>query len=59
MKQKSHIEPKQGEMKNHHGLQRAKYWGLKKMNIQAILSGIVVNIKRLVTVNSCGYQNSS
>ena len=59
MKQRSHIEPKQGEMKRHHGLQRAKYWGLKKMNIQAILSGIVVNIKRLVTVNSCSYQNSS
>jgi len=59
MKQRSHIEPKQGEMKNNHGLKRAKYWGLKKMNIQAILSGTVVNIIRFVTVNSCGYQNSS
>jgi transposase len=56
MKQRSHIEPKQGEMKRHHGLQRAKYWGLPKMNIQATISAIVVNVKRLVTLNSCGYR---
>ncbi len=56
MKQRAHIEPKQGEMKRYHGLQRAKYWGLPKMNIQATISAIVVNVKRLVTVNSCGYR---
>jgi len=56
MKQRAHIEPKQGEMKRHHGLQRAKYWGLSKMNIQATLSAIVVNVKRLVTLNSCSYR---
>jgi transposase len=55
MKQRAHIEPKQGEMKRYHGLQRAKYWGLPKMNIQATISAIVVNVKRLVTLNSCGY----
>ena len=52
MKQRSHIEPKQGEMKRYHGLQRAKYWGLPKMNMQAIISAIAVNVKRLVTVSS-------
>src|SRR5665647_3051680 len=56
MKQRAHIEPKQGEMKRYHGLQRAKYWGLPKMNIQATISAIVVNVKRLVTLNSCGYR---
>lgn len=56
MKQRAHIEPKQGEMKRYHGLQRAKYWGLPKMNIQAAISAIVVNVKRLVTLNSCGYR---
>ena len=56
MKQRSHIEPKQGEMKRYHGLQRAKYWGLPKMNIQATISAIVVNVKRFVTLNSCGYR---
>ena len=56
MKQRAHIEPKQGEMKRYHGLQRAKYWGLPKMNIQATISAIVVNVKRLVTMNSCGYR---
>jgi len=56
MKQRAHIEPKQGEMKRHHGLQRAKYWGLPKMNIQATISAIVVNVKRFVTLNSCGYR---
>ena len=59
MKLRAHIEPKQGEMKRHHGLQRAKYWGLPKMNLQATISAIVVNVKRFVTMNSCGYQCSS
>ena len=45
-----------GEMKRYHGLQRAKYWGLPKMNIQATISAIVVNFKRFVTLNSCGYR---
>jgi transposase len=53
LKQRAHIEPKQGEMKRYHGLQRAKYWGLPKMNIQATISAIVVNVKRFITLNSC------
>jgi len=56
MKQRAHIEPKQGEMKRYHGLQRAKSWGLPKMNIQAAINAIVVNVKRFVTLNSCGYR---
>ena len=59
MKQRAHIEPKQGEMKRYHGLVRAKYWGLPKMNIQATISAIVVNVKRVITMNSCGYQLAS
>ena len=59
MKQRAHIEPKQGEMKRYHGLERAKYWGLPKMNIQATISAIVVNVKRVITMNSCSYQLAS
>jgi transposase len=59
MKQRAHIEPKQGEMKRHHGLQRAKYWGLPKMNIQATISAIAVNVKRFATMLSCGYKYGS
>ena len=56
LKQRSHIEPKQGEMKRYHGMERAKYWGIEKMNVQAIMTAITVNIKRLVTLNSCSCQ---
>jgi len=59
MKQRAHIEPKQGEMKRYHGLERAKYWGLPKMNIQATMSAIVVKVKRFITMNSYGYQLES
>lgn len=50
MKERSHIEPKQAEMKLLHGLARAKYWGLPKMNIQSIITGITVNVKRLANI---------
>ena len=56
LKQRSHIEPKQGEMKRYHGMERAKYWGIEKMNVQAIMTAITVNLKRLVTLNSCSCQ---
>ena len=42
------IERKQGEEKVHHGLDRARYWGLAKMKIQALLTATVVNLKRFV-----------
>jgi IS5 family transposase len=54
MKERSHIEAKHSEMKLLHGLARAKYWGLPKVNIQAIITGITVNVKRLANVISSG-----
>ena len=50
MKIRAHIEPKNAEMKRFHGLKRAIYRGLERVNIQAIYTAIVVNLKRLVTV---------
>lgn len=52
MRMRAHIEPKQGEMKRFHGLERAKFWGIEKLNVQALLTGIVVNLKRFVNVSS-------
>ena len=52
MKMRSHIEPKQAEMKRFHGLTRAIYRGLDRVNIQAIYTAIVVNLKRMVKVMS-------
>ena len=55
MKGRSQIEPKQGEMKRFHGMARAKFWGLTKLNIQAIITAITVNVKRFANVvgSSC------
>lgn len=60
MKERSHIEPKQAEMKLLHGLARAKYRGLPKMNIQSIITGITVNVKRLANIiGSVSYLKTS
>jgi transposase len=50
VKMRAHIEPKNAEMKRFHGLKRAFYRGLERVNIQAIYTAIVVNLKRMVTV---------
>lgn len=50
MKDRAHIEPKQAEMKRFHGMARAKYWGLSKVNIQFIITAITVNVKRFANV---------
>jgi IS5 family transposase len=50
MKERAHIEPKNAEMKRFHGMARARYWGLKKVNVQFIITAIVVNVKRLANV---------
>jgi len=42
---RSHIEPKQGEMKNLHGMKRAKFRRLEKVMIQNYMSAIVTNCK--------------
>lgn len=49
-KMRAHIEPKQAEMKRFHGLKRAIYRGLERVNIQALYTAMVVNLKRMVTV---------
>jgi transposase len=50
MKERAHIEPKHSEMKRNHGMVRARYWGLSKLNIQLIITAITVNVKRFVNV---------
>ena len=37
-------------MKRFHGMARARYWGLPKVNVQFIITAIVVNVKRLANV---------
>jgi transposase len=44
----SAIERKLGELVRHHGLRRARYWGLGKVLYQGLVTGLVVNLKRLV-----------
>jgi IS5 family transposase len=50
MKERAHIEPKNAEMKRFHGMARARYWGLTKVNVQFIITAIVVNVKRFANV---------
>ncbi|MCZ7362988.1 MAG: IS1182 family transposase [Candidatus Methanoperedens sp.] len=50
MKERAHIEPKHAEMKRFHGMARARYWGLPKVNVQFIITAIAVNVKRLANV---------
>lgn len=45
-------EGKNGEMKNHHGLGRARGYGLKSMLTQAKLTAIAVNLKRIAAMLS-------
>jgi len=49
-RQRPAIERKFAEMKRFHGLAQARYWGLAKVTIQCLLTAIVVNCKRLVTL---------
>jgi transposase len=44
----SKIERKLGEAARHHGARRARYRGLSKVLTQAILTTLVVNVKRIV-----------
>ena len=45
-------EWKNGEMKNFHGLDRAKGYGLRSMSTQAKLTAIAVNLKRIARILS-------
>ena len=50
------IEKKFGEEKKHHGLDRARYLGLKKYTVQAYMTAIVVNLKRIMLLTSLNNQ---
>ncbi len=45
-------EGKNGEMKNHHGLDRARGYGQRSMSTQAKLTAIAVNLKRIAGILS-------
>ena len=42
------IERKLSELVRRHDLRHARYWGLSKVLRQALLSGVAVNLKRMV-----------
>lgn len=42
------IEHKNAELKRHHGMALARYRGLVRMRLQAVLTAVVVNAKRMV-----------
>lgn len=51
-KQRACQEWKNGEMKNHHGLNRARGYGLRSISTQAKLTAIAVNLKRIASILS-------
>ena len=51
-KQRACQEGKNGEMKNLHGLDRARGYGLKSMSRQAKLTAMAVNLKRIAKILS-------
>jgi transposase len=50
MKLRPPIEGKHSEMKRYHGLQRARYRGLKKLDLQCYFTAAAVNIKRWINI---------
>ena len=48
MKRRAGHERKNCEMKKKHGMERARYWGIAKVRIQAYLTAMTVNIKRFI-----------
>ena len=46
MKRRRGIEPKIAELVRWHGMRRARYRGLAKVNLQCLFTALVVNIKR-------------
>lgn len=48
------IEGKHAEQKDRHGLRRARYWGLAKVSLQAIVTATVTNLKRLTKLLAPG-----
>lgn len=56
IRKRKQIEKKFGELKLHHGFDRCRYLGLKKYAIQAYLTTMVVNLKRLMLLTSLNNQ---
>ncbi|WP_144349513.1 IS1182 family transposase [Sporomusa termitida] len=55
-KKRASHEWKNGEMKRFHGLDRARGYGLKSMSLQAKLTALAVNLKRIAALISfCGH----
>lgn len=52
-------EWKNGEMKNFHGLDRARGYGLISMSLQAKLTALAVNLKRIAGILSSSNQSSN
>lgn len=49
-KKRASHEWKNGEMKRFHGLDRARGYGLKSVNLQAKLTALAVNLKRIAAL---------
>lgn len=58
-KERACHEGKNGELKNHHGLNRARGYGLKSMGIQSRLTAIAVNLKRIASMLSSKFSSHS
>ncbi len=58
-KNRASHEGKNGEMKNHHGLGRARGYGLRSMANQAKLTAIAVNLKRIAAILSSDFNSFS
>lgn len=50
---RSFIEKIFATAKQWYGLTRARYWGLEKMKIQATMTMMAINLKRIVTLDNC------
>lgn len=51
-RKRAKIEPKNAELKRFHGLDRAQGYGLRSIRIQAKLTALVVNLKRIAKIAS-------
>ena len=51
-RKRAKIEPKNAELKRFHGLDRAKGYGLRSIRIQAKLTALAVNLKRIANLVS-------
>ena len=47
-RERANIERKFAEQKQYHGLRQARYWGLRRVTIQVLMTCLVVNCKRMV-----------